>query len=104
LRCILIGTLIGKLYLAWQRLPEARAVLSAAWQAARASGEWVVQDALLDQLAQLAQLASTSDETEATGPPLVRAYTAEYELRCPASLPDGRCGRGAAWRGRSQRR
>jgi hypothetical protein len=92
-RCILINRLLGKLYLEWQRLPEAHAVLSAAWQAARASGEWVVQDALLDQRI---ELASLGDETEATGLPLVRAFTAEYVLRFPEAIPAGRCDR-ASW-------
>jgi CHAT domain-containing protein/putative zinc finger protein len=92
-RCVLIGRLLGKLYLDWQRLPEARAALSAAWQTARASGEWILQEALLELLA---SLASLGDEAEATGLPLVRGYTDELTLRVPEAMADVRCQR-AAW-------
>ena len=94
-RCILINRLLGNLYLKWLRLPEARAALSSAWQTARATGEWVVQDGLLDRLAELAVLG---DETAATNLPLVRAYSDELVLRFPESLPDGRCDRAALGR------
>jgi cellulose synthase operon protein C len=92
-RCALIGRLLGKLYFEWQRLPEARAALATAWQAARSSGEWIVQEILLEPLA---AIASLGDEAEATGLPLVRAYTDELTLRYPDALSDGRCLR-AEW-------
>lgn len=92
-RCIKIGGALGQLYVHWQRLPEAHAVLTAAWQLARSSGDWITQESLLSSLA---TLASISDETEVASLPLVRAYVAEYVQRFPASLPDGRCDR-AAW-------
>ncbi|HEX4419409.1 MAG TPA: CHAT domain-containing protein [Kofleriaceae bacterium] len=92
-RCILLGKLLGKLYLEWQRLPEARAALSAAWQAAQASGEWIVQESLLEPLA---GAAAIGDDTEASGLPLIRGYTEELTLRYPPSMPDNRCLR-AEW-------
>ncbi|HEY0195748.1 MAG TPA: CHAT domain-containing protein, partial [Kofleriaceae bacterium] len=87
-RCVLIGRTLGKLYLEWQRLPEARAVLSSAWQLAQTSGESAVQNELIEWLA--AQ-AAIGDDAEGSGLPLVRAYTEEKILRYPASAPDGRC-------------
>ncbi|HEU4735040.1 MAG TPA: zf-HC2 domain-containing protein, partial [Kofleriaceae bacterium] len=92
-RCITIGRLLGELYLKWQRLPEARAALASAWASARASGEWLLQNSLLPHLA---TLASLSDEAEATGLPLVRAYTDEIVRRFPETAADLRC-QNASW-------
>jgi hypothetical protein len=92
-RCVTIGRLLGELYLKWQRLPEARSALGAAWGTARASGEWLLQNSLLPHLA---TLASLGDEAQATGLPLVRAYTDEIVYRYPASAADLRC-QNASW-------
>ena len=92
-RCALIGRLLGQIYLRWQRLPEAAAALSAAWQLAQSSGEWIIQESLLEPLV---SLMSLGDEAEASGLPLARAYADELTLRYPAALPDGRCQR-AEW-------
>ncbi|HET9620319.1 MAG TPA: CHAT domain-containing protein, partial [Kofleriaceae bacterium] len=89
-RCITIGRLLGRLYLDWQRLPEARAVLGESLQLARRAGEWISLGALLEDLASLAAL---SDEIEAASLPLVRAYVAEAIAWMPADPPDGRCAR-----------
>ena len=77
-RCILIEALLGQLYAASRRLPDARAALAVAWQTARASGEWVMQDALLERLA---GVASLGDDAAAAGLPLVRAYRDELVHR-----------------------
>jgi len=87
-RCIQIGKALGELYLGWQRLPEARAVLTAAWAGVRSSGEWILRFALLPMLV---RLASLSDESEGTGLPLVRAFTDEINLSFPDSATDARC-------------
>jgi hypothetical protein len=86
-RCITISKLLGDLYLRWQRLPEARAVLSAAWTSARTSGEWLLQNGLLSLLPQLHYV---SDETGASGVSMVRAYTDELVLGAPDNS-DFRC-------------
>jgi cellulose synthase operon protein C len=83
-RCLSIEALLGRLHAASRRLPEARATLAAAWQAARASGEWIVQDALLEQLA---EAASLGDDPDAAGPALARAYRDELALRRGATGP-----------------
>jgi hypothetical protein len=95
-RCITIHKLLGELYLRWQRLPEARAVLTAAWSRARQTGEWLLQNAVLGQLPSLYLLG---DDVGGSGLPLVRAYTDELVLGAPE---DGgyRC-RTEAW-GRDQ--
>jgi hypothetical protein len=92
-RCITIHKLLGELYISWQRLPEARAVLTTAWAGARQSGEWVLQNALLILLPQLALLG---DDTGASALSLVRAYTDELVLSYPESAADYRC-RSEAW-------
>jgi hypothetical protein len=85
-RCVTISTLLGDLYLRWQRLPEARAVLAAAWSRARQTGEWLPQILVLDLLPPLYQLG---DEFGASGLPLVRAYVDELVLG--ATSPAHRC-------------
>jgi hypothetical protein len=87
-RCIGISELLGQLYLGWQRLPEARSMLVAAWASARSSGEWLLQYTVLPELI---TLASFGDEAEGRGLPLVRAYTDELGLRYPASAGELRC-------------
>ncbi|HEY0484318.1 MAG TPA: CHAT domain-containing protein [Kofleriaceae bacterium] len=87
-RCITISKLLGDLYIRWQRLPEARAVLSAAWTRSRQAGEWVLQNWLLSQLA---QLASLGDEIGASGLPLVSAYIDELVRGYPEGATDYRC-------------
>jgi hypothetical protein len=79
-RCITVGKLLGELYLRWQRLPEARAVLTAAWSRARQAGEWLLQYAVLGQLPSLYLLG---DDVGGSGLPLVRAYTGELVLGAP---------------------
>jgi hypothetical protein len=79
-RCITVGKLLGELYLRWQRLPEARAVLTAAWSRARQTGEWLLQNAVLGQLPSLYLLG---DDAVGSGSPLVRAYTGELVLGAP---------------------
>jgi hypothetical protein len=80
-RCITIHKLLGELYLRWQRLPEARSVLTAAWSRARETGEWLLQYAVLGQLPSLYLLG---DDVGGSGLPLVRAYTDELVLGAPA--------------------
>lgn len=92
-RCITIHKLLGQLYLNWQRLPEARAVLNAAWARARQSGEYLLQNSLLTVLPQLYVLG---DETGGSLLPLVRAYSDELVLVTPESAADYRC-RTEAW-------
>ncbi|HMG21568.1 MAG TPA: CHAT domain-containing protein, partial [Kofleriaceae bacterium] len=87
-RCITIHKLLGEIYIWWQRLPEARAVLTTAWGGARRSGEWLLQNALLSLLPQLALLG---DEAGGSGLSLVRAYTDELVLGYPDSAADYRC-------------
>jgi hypothetical protein len=91
-RCVTISRLLGDLYLRWQRLPEARAVLTAAWSRARQTGEWLLQHAVLNLLPPLYQLG---DDVGASGLPLVRAYVDELVL---GAAPEGghRC-RTEAW-------
>jgi hypothetical protein len=78
-RCALIGLRLGDFYVTSQRLPDARAALSAAWKLARAAGEWGVQDQLL---AAQAAVAARGDDT-GTAPSLVRAFNDEKALRTP---------------------
>ena len=92
-RCITIHRMLGDLYLRWQRLPEARAVLNAAWAKAHQSGEFVLQNALLTTLPQLYVLG---DETGASLLPMIRAYSDELVLGIPESAADYRC-RTEAW-------
>ncbi len=87
-RCIGVRRLLGHLYLAWQRLPEARAALTAAWGQAHAAGEWFLEITLLPELA---RLSSLGDDAEARGLPLIRAYTDENVLRMPPDPPEYRC-------------
>jgi hypothetical protein len=86
-RCITISKLLGEIYLEWQRLPEARTALMAAWLRARETSEWRLQHMLLILLPQLYLLG---DEVGASGLPLVRAYVDELVR----SSPEGefRCG------------
>lgn len=91
-RCIRIGSALADVYLTWQRVPEAHAVLESTWQLARSTGEWILQSPVLEGLATLASIA---DDVEASGQSLVRAYMAEYVERLPASMVDGRCDRAA---------
>jgi cellulose synthase operon protein C len=84
-RCILIEQLRGELYLRGSSLPDARAALSVAWQAARASGEWVMRGPLLEHLA---SAASGGDQADATTASLARAYRDELaRLGDAAHLP-----------------
>jgi hypothetical protein len=77
-RCMKLAVLRGYLYLAWGRLPEARAALGEAWQRARAGAQWEAQEALLPQLAELAEQA---DDSVGGGLSLARAYTEEMRAR-----------------------
>ncbi|HEX5058219.1 MAG TPA: CHAT domain-containing protein [Kofleriaceae bacterium] len=97
-RCIQLQGNLGELYLKWQRLPEARATLEAAWAAARASNEWWLGVGLLPQLARLAVLG---DDATGSGLPLLRAYNGETVLRVPPSNALERC-QSDEW-GRTQR-
>lgn len=90
-RCITIHKLLGEIYIEWQRLPEARVTLTAAWSRARETGEWLLQSALLILLPQVYFLG---DEVGASGLPLVRAYSDELVLRSPEG--EYRC-RAEAW-------
>jgi hypothetical protein len=92
-RCVTIHHLLGQLYLQWQRLPEARAALTTAWDRARSAGEWLLQNATLLRLPQLYLI---SDDTGAGGLPMVRAYIDELVLGAPDSARDYRC-RTEAW-------
>jgi cellulose synthase operon protein C len=78
-RCAVIGLRLGDFYVASQRLPDARAALSAAWKLARAAGEWGVQHQLL---AAQAALAARGDDT-GTAPSLLRAFNDEKAQRTP---------------------
>lgn len=91
-RCITIHKLLGEIYIEWQRLPEARAALGAAWARARETGEWLLQNSVLSLLPPLYLLG---DEVGASGLPLVRAYTDELVLGAPEG-GDYRC-RTQAW-------
>ncbi|HEY1547058.1 MAG TPA: CHAT domain-containing protein [Kofleriaceae bacterium] len=87
LRCIIIGKLLGQLYLRWQRVPEARATLSDAFARARRAGESFLQTDLIQLLANLAVV----DSDEGTHLPLVRAYTDELVRRFPPGADEWKC-------------
>ncbi|HEX4449967.1 MAG TPA: CHAT domain-containing protein [Kofleriaceae bacterium] len=88
LRCILIGKLLGQLYLRWQRVPEARATLADAFSLARRAGESFLQTDLIQLLANLAVVDS---DAEGVHLPLVRAYTDELVRRFPEGADDWKC-------------
>jgi tetratricopeptide (TPR) repeat protein len=77
-RCMKISFLLGRTYLLWERLPEARAALEDAWKRARMLSAEYDQGQILQQLANLSVLA---DDTVGGGLALVRAYAAEIAAR-----------------------
>lgn len=85
-RCMKLAVLRGSLYLQWGRLPEARAALGEAWQRARAGAQWEAQEALLPQLAELAEQA---DDSVGGGLSLARAYTEEMRARADREQQHG---------------
>lgn len=85
-RCMKIAMLLGRTYLVWQRLPEARTALEDAWKRARTLSAGWEQDQILQQLANLSVLA---DDTVGGGLPLVRAYAAEIASRAALEQKEG---------------
>ena len=77
-RCVRIDQVLGEVYLAWQRLPEARTALGDAWKLAHAQRDWYAE---LDLLGSLAKLVELGDDASGTGISLVRAYADELALR-----------------------
>jgi cellulose synthase operon protein C len=88
LRCIIIGKLLGQLYLQWERVPEARATLLDAFARARRAGESFLQTGLIQLLANLAVVDSDAEGTHLS---LVRAYTDEMLRRFPDGADDWKC-------------
>ncbi len=88
LRCIIIGKLLGQLYLQWERVPEARATLLDAFARARRAGESFLQTGLIQLLANLAVVDSDAQGTHLS---LVRAYTDEFLRRFPDGADDWKC-------------
>ncbi|HEY0250909.1 MAG TPA: zf-HC2 domain-containing protein, partial [Kofleriaceae bacterium] len=82
-RCMKVSLLLGKLYLEWQRLPEARDALADAWTRARALAQWEQHD-ILETMTNLAVVADTGG-----GLPLVRAYTTELAARAEIEQAQG---------------
>ena len=86
-RCMKIEMVLGRTYLAWQRLPEAQTALLDAWKRAFALLA-VQQDEILPYLT---DVATISDDHIGGGLPLVRAYTSELAARAAAQGRDGAC-------------
>jgi hypothetical protein len=92
LRCMKVAISLGRTYLLWQRLPEARAALADAWTRLRAIGEYQYKRIILGYLTNLAAVA---DDTAGGGLSLVRAYTEELaglaDLDQRSKLDDDAC-------------
>jgi hypothetical protein len=86
-RCMKIELLLGRTYLAWQRLPEAQTMLLDSWK--RSLSLLAIQQNEL--LSWLTDLATLSDDNVAGGLPLVRAYTAELAGRAVAEGDEYAC-------------
>jgi len=77
-RCMKIALRLGRTYLAWQRLPEARAMLLDANARARTiASRWDESETLT----RLTQVALLSDDAHGGGLSLVRAYASEVAAR-----------------------
>jgi tetratricopeptide (TPR) repeat protein len=85
-RCTRLALVLGDNYLLMQRLSDARRVIGDGIARARRTGEWLLEQRFLAQLADLVML---QDEVEVTTLPLARAYVGELvrrDRRCTTEL------------------